>query len=108
MTILWERRPATLGLTRRCAWCLLTVAMVWSTVPSARGGSRTAESIWSQGDAQRQAIDQVPLEDRDGITQTRCQEVGVGRMGGLPRFRCTVWFTPSPPTPTPTPTLLTP
>lgn len=56
--------------------------------------SRTAESIWSQSDAQQSAIDQIPVEDRPGIGQTRCQEVGVGRMGSLPRFRCTVWFEP--------------
>jgi hypothetical protein len=62
-----------------------------------RAESRTAESIWSQSDAQQRAIQQIPLADRDNITQTRCQEVGVGSMGSLPRFRCTVWFDPTPP-----------
>lgn len=103
MTILRAWRPGLRGLTGRATWCLLTVTLVGVAMPSAWAESRTAESIWSQGDAQRQAIDQVPLADREGITQTRCQEVGVGRMGGLPRFRCTVWFTPSPPAPTPAP-----
>jgi hypothetical protein len=68
-----------------------------------RAESRTAESIWSQSDAQQRAIQQVPLANRDGITQTRCQEVGVGRMGSLPRYRCTVWFDPVAPAPPSTP-----
>jgi hypothetical protein len=75
----------------------LSVPILWLAALPALAESRTAESIWSQSDAQRQAVDQIPLADRDGITQTRCQEVGVGRMGGLPRFRCTVWFDPAPP-----------
>jgi|GEM_PF-6800522 hypothetical protein len=62
--------------------------------PGARAGSRTAESIWSQSDAQQRAIERIPMADRPGITHSRCQDVGVGRMGSLPRFRCTVWFTP--------------
>jgi hypothetical protein len=61
--------------------------------------TRTAESVWSQSDAQQRAIEQVPLADRANINQTRCQEVGVGSMGSLPRFRCTVWFEPAAPTP---------
>jgi hypothetical protein len=68
-------------------------ALVLITSP-AHAESRTAESIWSQSDAQQRAVDQIPERDRAGITNTRCQEVGVGRMGSLPRFRCTVWFTP--------------
>jgi hypothetical protein len=75
----------------------MSVPILWLAALPALAESRTAESIWSQSDAQRQAVDQIPLADRDGITQTRCQEVGVGRMGGLPRFRCTVWFDPAPP-----------
>jgi len=62
--------------------------------PPAHAESRTAESIWSQSDAQQRAVDQIPETDRAGITNTRCQEVGVGQMGSLPRYRCTVWFTP--------------
>ncbi|MEB3305375.1 MAG: hypothetical protein VKL58_04075 [Cyanobacteriota bacterium] len=65
----------------------------------AQAESRTAESIWSQSDAEQRAIDQIPVADRSGISNTRCQEVGVGRMGSLPRFRCTVWFTPALPAP---------
>ncbi|MFI0403510.1 MAG: hypothetical protein ACH34U_11440 [Cyanobium sp.] len=67
--------------------------------PPAVAESRTAESIWSQSDAEQRAINQIPVADRSGISNTRCQEVGVGRMGSLPRFRCTVWFTPAPPAP---------
>ena len=84
-----SRRPARFGLI------LLALPLVWGGAPAAWGASRTAESIWSQRDAEQQAIDQIPVEDRQGITNTRCQEVGVGRMGSLPRFRCTVWFTPT-------------
>jgi hypothetical protein len=85
------------GRWRRCGLLTLSVPILWLAALPALAESRTAESIWSQSDAQRQAEDQIPLADRDGITQTRCQEVGVGRMGGLPRFRCTVWFDPAPP-----------
>jgi hypothetical protein len=83
---------------RRGRWLLpLSLPILWLAALPARAESRTAESIWSQSDAQQRAIDQIPLADRDGISQTRCQEVGVGRMGSLPRFRCTVWFTPAAP-----------
>ncbi len=78
---------------------LMTLPLLWLVALPVRAESRTAESIWSQSDAQQRAIQQVPLADRDGITQTRCQEVGVGRMGSLPRFRCTVWFEPAAPAP---------
>ncbi|MFM9089792.1 MAG: hypothetical protein ACKOPT_17020, partial [Cyanobium sp.] len=86
----------------------LPLAALCLMAPAARAQSRTAESIWSQNDAEQRAIDQVPVSDRGSITDTRCQEVGVGRMGSLPRFRCTVWFTPAPaapatPSATPTP-----
>ncbi|MEB3157600.1 MAG: hypothetical protein VKO26_09220 [Cyanobacteriota bacterium] len=73
---------------------LLGLPVVALSAAPVRADSRTAESIWSQSDAQQRATSQIPLADREGITQTRCQEVGVGRMGSLPRFRCTVWFTP--------------
>jgi len=75
----------------------LIVPFLWLVALPVQAGSRTAESIWSQSDAQQRAVDQIPREDREGITQTRCQEVGVGRMGSLPRFRCTVWFNPTAP-----------
>ncbi|MEB3259935.1 MAG: hypothetical protein VKP63_04820 [Cyanobacteriota bacterium] len=76
---------------------LLGLPVVALSAAPARADSRTAESIWSQSDAQQRATSQIPLADREGITQTRCQEVGVGRMGSLPRYRCTVWFTPATP-----------
>jgi hypothetical protein len=74
----------------------LGLALVGLVVPPVQAETRTAESIWSQSDAQQRALDQVPEEARGGVTRTSCQEVGVGRMGSLPRFRCTVWFTPVP------------
>lgn len=88
------------GATRRRGrgrrWLLVPLALpLFGLAPlPVRAESRTAESIWSQSDAQQRALQQVPPADRDGITQTSCQEVGVGRMGSLPRFRCTVWFAP--------------
>jgi hypothetical protein len=86
---------------RRCHWWVglgpLALALVGLCALPVRAESRTAESIWSQSDALQRATAQVPLADRENISETRCQEVGVGRMGSLPRFRCTVWFTPSPP-----------
>ena len=74
----------------------LAVPLLGQGALPARADSRTAESIWSQSDAQQRATSQVPLADRANISDTRCQEVGVGPMGSLPRFRCTVWFTPTP------------
>jgi len=79
---------------RRVLWLALPLWLLWHSAPEARAESRTAESIWSQSDATQRAIEQVPPAAREGISQTRCQEVGVGRMGSLPRFRCTVWFEP--------------
>ena len=54
--------------------------------------SRTAESIWSQDDASQRALQLVPAGAQ--VDSTSCQEIGVGSMGGLPRYRCTVRFTP--------------
>lgn len=82
----WPAVPLLLGLA-------MPLPLLWLTIPAAQAESRTAESIWSQDDAQRQAIDQIPVADRKDITQTRCQQIGTG-MGSLPRYRCTVWFTP--------------
>jgi len=88
------------GAPRRWIRKLLVVALplpfLWLTSGHAKAESRTAESIWSESDAQQRAIEQIPVKDRAGISQTRCQEIGVGRMGSLPRFRCSVWFEPTP------------
>jgi hypothetical protein len=54
--------------------------------------SRTAESIWSQEDASQRALQLVPTGAK--VDSTACQEIGVGSMGGLPRYRCTVRFSP--------------
>ncbi|MEY4353556.1 MAG: hypothetical protein RLZZ609_1797 [Cyanobacteriota bacterium] len=80
---------------------MVALSLLWLTSAQAKAESRTAESIWSESDAQQRAIEQIPLEDRSGISNTRCQEVGVGRMGSLPRYRCTVWFDPTPKSPAP-------
>lgn len=77
----------------------LPLAALALIAPPVQAESRTAESIWSQNDAQQRAVDQIPETDRAGITNTRCEEVGVGHMGSLPRYRCTVWFTPTPAAP---------
>ena len=55
--------------------------------------SRSADSIWSQDDASQRALQQVPAGAQ--VDSTTCQEIGVGSMGGLPRYRCTVRFTPA-------------
>lgn len=83
------------GALRKLLVLALPLSTLWLLAPPALAENRTAESIWSQSDAQQRAIDQIPVADREGITTTRCQEVGVGRMGSLPRYRCTVWFTPT-------------
>jgi hypothetical protein len=54
--------------------------------------SRTAESIWSQEDASQRALQLLPTGAK--VDSTACQEIGVGSMGGLPRYRCTVRFSP--------------
>jgi hypothetical protein len=99
-----ERRA---GFSAGAAW-RQWLPLLWLALPllglgalEVRAESRTAESIWSQSDAEQRAIQQIPLPDREGISHTRCQEVGVGRMGSLPRFRCTVWFEPPSPSATP-------
>jgi hypothetical protein len=54
--------------------------------------SRTAESIWSQEDASQRALQLVPTGAK--VDSTACQEIGVGSMGGLPRYRSTVRYSP--------------
>lgn len=93
----WATEARGIGRRRSRRLLLLTLLLstLWLIAPAGHAESRTAESIWSQSDAQQRATEQVPESDRGGITNTRCQEVGVGRMGSLPRYRCTVWFTPA-------------
>ncbi len=76
---LWAR---TLALAALGLWPLMAQAEP----------SRTAESIWSQDDASQRALQLVPAGAQ--VDSTSCQEIGVGSMGGLPRYRCTVRFTP--------------
>jgi hypothetical protein len=77
-------RAGTLGLA-------LAALAPWPLAARAQP-SRTAESIWSQEDASQRALQLVPTGAR--VDSTACQEIGVGSMGGLPRYRCTVRFSP--------------
>ncbi|MFN9658876.1 MAG: hypothetical protein ACK6BC_00615 [Cyanobacteriota bacterium] len=110
MTASKRRADSRAGARGRCRGLPLSLVLplLWLAALPAGAESRTAESIWSQSEAQQRATDQIPLADRDGITQTRCQEVGVGPMGSLPRFRCTVWFQPVAPSPEPAAPALSP
>jgi hypothetical protein len=85
------------GKRRMHRLLLLALPALCLGSPAAWAESRTAESVWSQDDAQQRAVQQIPLADRDGITNTECQQIEIG-MGSLPRYRCTVFFTPAPAT----------
>ena len=82
-------RAGTLGLA--LAALALVALAPWPLAARAQP-SRTAESIWSQEDASQRALQLVPTGAR--VDSTACQEIGVGSMGGLPRYRCTVRFSP--------------
>jgi hypothetical protein len=64
-----------------------------------RAGSVTADSINDHSAALQAALQQMPR----GATATRsqCQSISVGF--GLPRWRCTVWFSDAPAPPAPLP-----
>ena len=87
--------PGGQGLRAGTALVLLALALValapWPLAARAQP-SRTAESIWSQEDASQRALQLVPTGAQ--VDSTACQEIGVGSMGGLPRYRCTVRFSP--------------
>ena len=80
-----------LGLRTRTLALALAALGLWPLAARAEP-SRTAESIWSQDDASQRALQLVPAGAQ--VDSTSCQEIGVGSMGGLPRYRCTVRFTP--------------
>jgi len=85
-------RPRPTSALALWARTLALVALgLWPLVAQAEP-SRTAESIWSQDDASQRALQLVPAGAQ--VDSTSCQEIGVGSMGGLPRYRCTVRFTP--------------
>jgi hypothetical protein len=89
--------PGGGGNRRMQRLLLLALPALCLGSPAAWAESRTAESVWSQNDAQQRAVQQIPLADRGGITNTECQQIEIG-MGSLPRYRCTVFFTPAPAT----------
>jgi hypothetical protein len=83
--------PGGQGLLARILAFALVALAPWPLAVRAQP-SRTAESIWSQEDASQRALQLVPSGAR--VDSTACQEIGVGSMGGLPRYRCTVRFSP--------------
>ena len=90
--------PGALALrARTLALALALAALGLGPLVARAEPSRTAESIWSQDDASQRALQLVPAGAQ--VDSTSCQEIGVGSMGGLPRYRCTVRFTPGVPTP---------
>lgn len=88
-----QGRPSRGGQGLR-AWTLALALVALAPWPLAVRAqpSRTAESIWSQEDASQRALQLVPTGAK--VDSTACQEIGVGSMGGLPRYRCTVRFSP--------------
>ena len=83
--------PGRQGLRAGTLALALVALAPWPLAARAQP-SRTAESIWSQEDASQRALQLVPTGAR--VDSTACQEIGVGSMGGLPRYRCTVRFSP--------------
>ena len=83
--------PGGQGLLARILALALVALAPWPLAVRAQP-SRTADSIWSQEDASQRALQLVPTGAR--VDSTACQEIGVGSMGGLPRYRCTVRFSP--------------
>ena len=71
----------------------ILLALVPLLALPAVAGSVTADSINDHSAALQQALQQVPR----GATATRsqCQSIQVGGFG-LPRWRCTVWFSEAP------------
>lgn len=72
--------PAALG----CGLLLL---------PPALAGSVTADSINDREAARQAAMEQMPRGAT--LIRSRCQEIQVGEFG-LPRYRCTVWYSDPP------------
>jgi hypothetical protein len=85
-------RPGGPGIRARTLALALAALGPWPLAARAEP-SRTAESIWSQDDASQRALQLVPAGAQ--VDSTSCQEISVGSMGGLPRFRCTVRFSTS-------------
>ena len=64
----------------------------------ADAGSITADSVNDRSAARQEAMSQIPRGAT--VTRTRCEDIQVGGFG-LPRYRCTVWYTVAPPAPAP-------
>jgi len=62
----------------------------------ARAGSVTADSINDHSAALQEALSRVPRGAT--VSRSQCQSMQVGGFG-LPRWRCTVWFSEAPPSP---------
>jgi len=71
----------------------LALALLSLLALPARAGSVTADSINDRSAALQAAMQQLPR----GTSAIRhaCQSIQVGGFG-LPRWRCTVWYEPSP------------
>ena len=78
----------------------LVLALVPLLALPARAGSVTADSINDHSAALQEALQRVPR----GATATRsqCQSIQVGGFG-LPRWRCTVWYSDAPAATAPAP-----
>lgn len=79
------------------------LAAVLSLLPllalPARAGSVTADSINDHSAALQAALAMVPRGA--SVSRSQCQSMQVGGFG-LPRWRCTVWYSEAPASPAPT------
>lgn len=82
---------------RRCASALVLLPLL--TLP-ARAGSVTADSINDHSAALQQALQMVPRGAT--VSRSQCQSMQVGGFG-LPRWRCTVWYSDAPAATAPAP-----
>jgi hypothetical protein len=76
---------------RRLAAALLGAAVALPA--AAQAGSSTAESIWDRNNALQRAMQQLPAGAT--VTRQQCQDIGI-RMDNI-RYRCTVWWSTTPP-----------
>ncbi len=82
---------------RRCASALALLPLL---VLPARAGSVTADSINDHSAALQEALQMVPRGAT--VSRSQCQSMQVGGFG-LPRWRCTVWFSDAPAAKAPAP-----
>jgi hypothetical protein len=72
---------------------LTSLALLPLLALPARAGSVTADSINDHSAALQAALQQVPRGA--SVSRSQCQSIQVGGFG-LPRWRCTVWFSDTP------------